>query len=269
MNEFEKEGFITTNPCNINQVIDQQYSHTKQLVLDINQYAQSYQYQQEPNNLNKIQLTGTGLYARTLSTFQGVINLANNGMKHQSDMLLRCLLESVFQLKAIANDPSFVELLIMQSRNHTRNALERLVKMKNRNGQQDELYERARKSRTKARQELRQLRKKTDTSELSILTTARKAGMEDYYDTLYAMGSTAVHSGLLSIEEHLVTDADNVVKELVNEPSHEKYEVTVLSASDLMMNAVFAIDTIFNRSENKEAEELGKRLQLALSHKAE
>ncbi len=93
--------------------------------------------------------------------------------------------------------------------------------------------------------------------------------MEDYYNALYVMGSTAIHSGLLSIEEHLVTDANNVVKKLVNEPFHENYEVTVLSASDLMMNAIFAIDTIYNRTENKEAGELGKRLQLALSHEAE
>lgn len=265
MNEFEKEGYIAKNPCNINQYIDQQYSQTKQLVLEINHYAQSYQYEQHPNNLNHVELLATGLYARAISTFQGVIMLADNGMKHQSSMLLRCLLEAVFQLKALANDPGFIVLLKMQGLNHNRNAMERLVKMKNRNGQQDEVYESARKLRNKTRKELRSNRKTMDTSELSIITTARKAGMEDYYDTLYAFGSSVVHSGIRSIEEHLLTDPENLVKELINEPSHEDYEDTVLSASDLVIHAIFAIDKVYGRDDNKQAFELRERLNSALS----
>jgi hypothetical protein len=265
MNKFELEGFITNNPCNINQCIDQHYSQTKQLVLEINRYAQSYQYELHPNKLNQVELLATGLYARTISTHQGVITLANNGMKHQSLMLLRCTLESVFQLKALANDHSFIELLKMQGLHHNRNGLERLLKMKNRNDQQDSLYERARTLRNKARKELRSHRGTMDTSELSIITTAKKAGMLDYYDALYAMGSSAIHSGIRSIEEHLVIDTDNLVKELINHPSHEDYEATVLAASDLIMNAILAIDQIFERKENEKATKLSSKLDSHLA----
>jgi hypothetical protein len=269
MNEFERDGYIAKDPCNINQYIDQQYSQTKQLVLEINRYAQSYQYEQQPNNLNHVELLATGLFARALSTFQGVLMLANNGMKHQSSMLFRCLLESVFQLKALANDPGFIDLIKMQGLNHSRNAFERLIKMKNRNGQQDELYESVRKLRNRSRKELRSNRKTMDISELSVITTARKAGMEDYYDTLYAMGSSVIHSGIHSIEEHLVTDTENLVKELINEPSHVEYEDTVLSASDLVINAIFAIDKVYGRDNNKQTVELGEKLNSALAQRAD
>ncbi len=268
MTEFEIDGFLTDNPCNINQAIDDHYNQTKALTLEINRYAQSYQYQLHPRQLNDVELLATGLYARALSTFQGVIILANDGMKHQSLMLLRCLLESVFQLKALANDPNFIELIKMQGLNHQRNALEQLVKMKNRNDQQDELYESARKLRNKARKELRSLRKTKDTSELSIIATAKKAGMENYYDTLYAMGSSAIHSGIRSIEEHLVTDTVNLVKELINEPSHEDYEDTVLAAGDLVINSVLALDKIFGREENQQAIKLGEKLNNSLAQRA-
>jgi len=269
MNEFEQEGFVVPNPCNINQFIDHKYSQTKRLALEINRYAQSHQYDLHPCKDSHVELLATGLYSRSLSTFQGVITLANNGMKHQALMLLRCLLESVFQLKALANDPGFINQLKMQGLNHNRNALERLVKMKNRNQQQDDLYESARKLRNKSRKELRSHRKRMDTSELSIITTARKAGMEDYYDTLYAMGSSVIHSGIRSIEEHLITDADNLVKELINHPSHEDYEDTVLAASDLILNAIFAIDTIYGRESNQQAKELGNKLNDALTQRTD
>ncbi|WP_372742202.1 DUF5677 domain-containing protein, partial [Neptunomonas sp.] len=123
--------------------------------------------------------------------------------------------------------------------------------------------------RNKARKELRSNRKTMDTSELSVITTARKAGMEDYYDTLYALGSSVIHSGIRSIEDHLVTDPENLVKELINEPSHEEYEDTVLSASDLVINAIFAIDKIYGRDNNKQAAELGERLNSALAHRTD
>jgi hypothetical protein len=137
--------------------------------------------------------------------------------------------------------------------------------MQNRKGQHDELYEKARKYRNQSKKKLRDLRKQVDTSELSVITTARKAGMEDYYDTLYVMGSLAIHSGLRSIEEHLVTDTGNLVQELINEPSHAEYTDTVLSACELLINAIFALDKVYERNDNKQATELSERLNATVA----
>lgn len=267
MTTFEKEGFLAINPCNINQAIEDQHSQTNLIATEINLYAQNHQYQLQPTQLNQVELLATGLYARSLSTFQGVIVLAKSGMKHQSLMLLRCLLESVFQLKALANEPEFIELLKMQGLRNHRHSLERLVKMKNRNKEHDEDYEEMRRLRSKARKEVGKHRHKEHLSELSIITTAKKAGMENYYDTLYAMGSTVIHSGIRSIEEHLVIDTDNLVKEMINQPSLEDYDDTVLGACDVLINGIFAIDKVFAQKESSKLNNLNLRLNSALTQR--
>lgn len=267
MTVFEKEGFLTDNPCNIKQAIEQQHSQIKQLSLEINRYAQSYQYQLQPNQLAQVELLATGLYARSLATYQGVITLANSGMKHQSHMLVRCLWESVFQLKALANEPEFIELLKMQGLRHRRDAITRLVKMKNRKKENDEFYEEVIKLRKKTRKDVDKNRNKFNSTELSIFTTAKKAGMEDYYDTLYAMGSTVIHSGILSIEEHFVIDTDNLVQELKNEPSLDDYSDTIYAACDVLLNGILALDKIYNRSQNQQVYDFIERLNTVISQR--
>ncbi|MEH6579525.1 MAG: hypothetical protein V7731_20900 [Amphritea sp.] len=146
-------------------------------------------------------------------------------------------METVFQLKALSNEPEFIELLKMQELRHRRDAINRLVKMKNRDNEHDEFYEQALKLRKKARN----------------------------YDTLYAMGSTMIHSGLLSIQEHFVIDTDNLVKELINEPSLEDYDDTIYAACDVLLNGVLAIDKIYSRGENSQVNDYIQRLNTALA----
>jgi hypothetical protein len=244
MSSLEESGFLSFQIHDYVEAIRSRHSESFSVLASINRFAQELQYKLDvkPDNVQSI-VCGT-LYARTLSTYQAAIIVAERGMIPQARMLLRCLLESLFSLVAISKSTELAKKFI--------NADERQrLKMFNKvqSWKADNLREIAKQSTTDVTKEsIEQAIKEKNAKSISVEQMAIKAGLHDWYLTAYAVFSGSVHTSVRDLETHLVLDKDRNIISLTNEPSEEGLDRLLLTAAEAMLHALKAAERQFNVS---------------------
>lgn len=232
---YAKDGFLTESPHYVQQLIRVTYAGWRDLLLRINRLAVANQHSIEINRGSKTELFAALLFARTLSTTQGGIVLLESGLVSQARTLLRCALETLFALAAIAKEPSFVNKLIEG------HAAEQMRIIKNAElWQSPGLREIAGEAWASGR--FRSDNRISSAKPLSTLAVAQKAGLEDLYRTIYMSLSWSVHGAVVDLQRHVV-DGDEM--ELQNEPAIEGQESSWLCAFDILLRATIALASIF------------------------
>jgi|GEM_PF-5649176 len=260
MSNFETIGFLAENPSGIGSEIQQRFGDYLAIAQELNKYSQAKQYELAPKNSDATELLATMLVARTLSTYQSVLLLAEKGMKHQVQIVLRSMYEPVFQIRALANDPRFIEAMTDDDFIRRKRGIQSLIDYFNRNGIQGDEFDRARDKRIELRKELKKRKPKCKEG-LSIRTLAKTAGMMDCYDVAYSFHSSTVHCSLLSLEEDFILDENGIVTALRNEPSSDGIQSVLSSAVELMCIAMIAANQVLKLDSDPKLEEIRYRNQ--------
>ena len=148
-------------------------------------------------------------FQRMLSHYQAALILARRGMIHQVEIILRTLLETLFDLAAFHHHHEFFDVLILGDSN------ERLAFLKALREQQETLD-------TYSDEEIEELEKiiasseDVDRKDFKVFIKADLAGMLNEYRTLYALLGESTHSTVHSLEADLIinptTDAIEGIK---------------------------------------------------------
>lgn len=176
------------------------------------------------------------IYERLLTDYQAFLLLAEHGMYRQCQMLLRCLLEVVFDLAAWHKHPELKAAFTTGEDSDRRQVLHNL------------LIEQATTA-TLTESELKQLSQictSADESDRKALPTAIKAefaGMLHLYRTDYQLLSESVHTDIHSLQDDSVTDRfdDHVIQ--VNTLVSSQYEMNelVLQATEYLLTGLAKI----------------------------
>ncbi len=260
MSDFEKVGFLADNPLNIISEIQKNNIDAYNLVTELNVFSQKFQYSLSAKRNFPNQILATSMYARSLSTFQGVLLLANKGMVHQTQMLLRCLIEIAFRIKALAIKPEFIDRLKIDDNYRDLDTCQGFIDLKNRYSEKDETYDRAKALRIEIRAE-NKLLDPNKLKGLSVKEAAKSAEMLDMYNLNYSTYSSDIHCSLKSLYKHFRLDENKMIASIINEPTSDDYDKTIYYSIYIFCIVIDSVCKIFKR----EPEEITKRMQDKIS----
>jgi hypothetical protein len=160
--------------------------------------------------------------------------LSTTGMRVQAETQLRCSLEPLFRLRALKSNPDFIKTIDLAERKDTLKKGNSFIEFLNRKKPKNKPLIKKLKLQCKTQKEeltfkLKGIRpdlfEKYDDKEaldkfsLPVFEVADMAGLTDWYDLMYRLGSASIHSDAKSIEDgHFVLDESGEIEALKNEP---------------------------------------------------
>lgn len=152
---------------------------------------------------NEIKIAITALMTRVVETYQGVILMLERGMTSQARMLVRSQLEALFTMAAIAKNSHLYDSYVAQHYVSTISALKaaRRWKQKSLKGRltKEKIDELISKNEDKL--------KSAKANPLKPYMWAEKAGLSDFYNVFYVENSSAVHSNMWALDDHVSVDS--------------------------------------------------------------
>lgn len=196
------------------------------------------------------------MYERLLTDYQAFLLLADQAMYRQCEILLRCLLEVVFDLAAWQKNPDLKIAYTTGEDSDRRQVLNRL------------LIEQATTSSLTENELLRlsNIIKSADESDRKALPTAVKAefaGMLHLYRTDYQLLSESVHTDIHSILDDSVTDNfdEHVISVNTLVSSQSEMNELVLQAAEYVLNGFIFILKLQRLEVTPQLQSLQQQLQ--------
>jgi Family of unknown function (DUF5677) len=153
-----------------------------------------------PDSDNQV-WTATLLLLRGISSFQGTVVLAERGMTGEARTLVRSCFETLFYLGAVLVDPEFVEALVRDDAERRSKIAKSLLRLPDGSGLEQEHT-------TKLERFLNDLeRSGTEPEGVKIFAAAKKASLQDIYETYYrGLSNDAAHPSITALNRHLKAD---------------------------------------------------------------
>jgi hypothetical protein len=257
MSNFERHGFLSEDDLGVIATIEKLYPNHIRLCKDLNQELQTLQYDLKINNANHVELLSGSLYAHFLSTSQASLITLLRGMKVQTRMLIRCMLEPLFPLAAVSENRDIAKKFIQSSA-----FLERRKKVNAHIAYQQKIDADPSKLEDihELKKELNNYIEEENVKPFSIYDCAEAAGLLSWYETLYRYTSDDTHSSVMSLQELLISDDDGVVKQLKNEPEVEGIDELLITISLCQAKALESISSIFSLDNKNALEEASERI---------
>lgn len=231
------DGFLAESLHRVRSHVREKYAAWRDLLLRVNRLAVANQHAIVIHTDSNVERYSAVLFARTITTTQASTLLLEMGLVSQARVLLRSAVETLFALAAIAKDANTVGKLVEG------HAAEQKRAAKNAQLWQDgELKKIADAEAASGR-----LQSNLDSSAtaLSTFDLAQKAGLEDWYRTVYMVFSWSVHGAAVDLDRHVVVGEDGNVAEFRNEPEVDDQESSWMCAIEVLLKAVAALATIF------------------------
>jgi hypothetical protein len=238
------------------QEFKSKYKPYVEICLDLNSFSQALLYKLEINNKNLAEILVASLFSRVLSTYQATLLVAQRGMKQQAKILIRCMLEPLFPLVAISKDPTFADVLVRAEKFERRRAINKWIRYKERSDMhcKDLAAMKFLSDQLKAEIECEGLRK------ITAFDCAAKAGLDDWYNTVYALTSSTLHASVRSLEEALQLDSErSTILSFVHEPDTQRCEDLLVTIAEGLMHALVAASAVFKIPEPELVDKCRKR----------
>jgi hypothetical protein len=256
---FLNDGFLSADMGSTITSHRSQYQRSFDLAGRLNIVCQRIMLSAPVSTENQRELTAILLFARALSSFQGAVLMAEQGMPIEARTLARSCLESAFFLGAVANNPNFLPKLggadAAYERNKVRwmreasvsDAIESLTPEHRR--KLEEHFDKV--DRLIAEREAAQDR----IAHLKIEAAAREGQMFGIYESLYRdLSHRAAHPTLKSLTQHAQMDAQGNVVGLRFGPDTRETGETIYCAMSALLAATAAMRTVFQCSESDKLE---------------
>lgn len=203
---FNDIGFLSDESTSNHIAQEMTSSQYIKLCKNLNELAQSVLNKAVVRPHDRKEVYVSLYFQRMLSHYQAGIIMAERGMLHQVEIMLRCMLETLFDLVAFHQNEELFEALIIGDHAQRLKLLERIKERQN-------------KSTTYTHEEMEDLDKiiasaeDVDRDDFKVYMKADMAGMLNDYRTTYALLSETVHSTVHSIETDLIfhEDVDEII----------------------------------------------------------
>lgn len=256
MTAFEEEGFLSDDFDFFQNELEDACGEPLSICFDLSRHAQQFQYSLRIHGEYLPEVISAALFTRVLSTFQASLLLAQRGMISQVEMLIRCTLEAVFPLVAVSKDPEFANAYVLAEEHQRLKAINRVARCRERLGENTEL-DRLADLATEVGKDIRDGK----IQGLSTYDCANKAGMADYYDTLYCHTSMTLHASPRSLEDALDLDPDRLsVTAVKNRPDASRLGPCLVTLGDCLAKSISAMSSIFDVGEPSRIIDLSAKL---------
>jgi len=224
--EKMRNDFLKTNADIINEFND--------LNKDLNKILYNIRYTEEFEKDNIL----LGLFCNTIETFNSIVILSNYGLSSNSQVLLRSLIESVFNYCAIIRDESHFDFFIERGNAETRR-LARLIENNPNTFKNGELKDQIGK--LKLDSDL--FNKKYDFK--SIEDISKSAKLHDLYLYTYNILCLETHSNVKSIvRNHIDYKEENVTLNML--PEYENHKFLVVTTMYVLVQFLVGTQEYFD-----------------------
>jgi len=261
MSPIEQHGFLGESMKEWINEIRSKYSDFFELAIDMNEMCQKVMFDLDVHNRNSQEIIIASLYIRCLSTFQGLVLLAERGMMAQARILARSLMEALFTLCALSKKSQLFDVFIKEDK---RNRLTYLRKYREFHGgklpenvSQEEIEELEKELETEIKENGIQKRRTEQ--------WADDAGMKSWYLTAYPVLSDSVHTKVRDLEEHLWIDEKGEVSELLWGPDNRGIDKIIMTGIEAMHYALGSTLIFFRLQRDGEMKELRSRFEKLIS----
>lgn len=252
---FEKQGFLSEQVSDLTKEIDENYPGLWLLACQVNEFSNTFQYTLVIHMGVFPELMGAPLYSRVLANYQALLILSKRGMHDQAYIVLRVLVESLFFLAAISKEPEFAIEYVKYEEHQRKSTLSKLKRYKETQDKSDPEIE-------KASRKIHEIEMEIIDGNIRKYPTeqvAFKAGLHDWYDTVYAFTSSYVHTSARSLESHIILKEEGTeITELKNEPIIDGIDFPLSAGVEAMLVAISSICKIFCINEPDELAKFGE-----------
>ncbi len=257
MGKIEQNGFLSEE---IQQWVEkhrQDNSEWFSLCEEINKFSHKVMLSTEVHENVLIELIAATLLVRAMSNFQGMLILAEKGMKHETEVLLRSLVERTFAMVAIDKNGQVCKVLVYNDlfrRKRLLNATHRNLLIGNISDDNQNVEAEIDKNIEEINEEIRE----RVIQEYNIKDSACDAGMTEVYDTEYKLLSGSLHVNVRDMERHLKIDESKNVKKILWGPDTEGIDFILFSGAEHMLLILTAVAHIFSLDYDNEWESILK-----------
>lgn len=182
------------------------------------------------------------LFRRLLSAYQAVIILAERGMHTEGLIQRRGMLEALFALGAMWQQPTTVQDYVRNDLHRRRDIYKNLLKV----SAEMRKTVSASISETELHRRAEELTKETKgVTYLSVEVFSQRAKLHDLYLTDYCILSEASHHVARDLERHVIVDAENDIEELIWGFDTEPPFKLLFPATDQMLMGIHVVDKLF------------------------
>jgi hypothetical protein len=241
MSSFSEEGFLSDEGAAVVQIIRGNYRQWLAVIRAINNTAVELQYTLAVHEQSAREISGAALFVRTIIHVQAAVLLLERGLEAPAKVMVRCAMESLFNLGACANDAGKALAFLDADEAGKKRVAKYLLQV-----QDPQLKEIV--SQTSVQEHLAHLEhtvENLNARELRTRDMARAADLENLYLTAYARLSEAVHSSARDLEQHFEVDEDGHILALTNEPVIKELGKIFLMLGEVLIAAIRAVAKIF------------------------
>lgn len=212
------------------------------LAEDVAQFCGELLERIEPNTDDGQQVLSAVLFARTLTTFEAVLLVVERGMHTEGMVLRRAMLEALFVLGAIWQQPLLVSTYVQNDQHRRRDVYVNLRKTSSDYRKtagawiSDEELDRNIRELAQATKGIRYL---------SVEQFSQAAKLHDLYLTDYSLLSEAAHHVARDLERHVVVGVDDKIQSFIWGPGAESPFKLLFPATDQMLMAAHVVARIF------------------------
>ncbi len=199
MTTLESDGFLSEEAEKGHKQIIEAYKDAFSLGRQTNQDAMKALQAMHVDWNDKSGVIVAALSIRIVETYQAILLLLQMGMVAQTRMLVRTGLDALFSMTAIVKDPKLVQSYVAQHYASTIRALKAAKRWK-----QETLL--GRLSTEKIDELISQNEAELNATKAKKLNTwqwAEKAELGDFYNVFYVENSSAVHSDMWALNDHI------------------------------------------------------------------
>src|SRR3989338_2826594 len=188
---FDIHGYLSEQAKEFEDLIYSRHKIIFDHAYELNAIAQRVKHSFTANNQDGQQTVSVSVYTKIMNSFQAVLILARKGLRADSEILVRVMLEALFILKLLCTDEAFHREYINRDSLIRRKLINAAKKNDN------EIFEATRKLATEDfMEELEAEIQKSGVKEETVEALARRAGMYDLYDSVYRLASEPCHVGI-------------------------------------------------------------------------
>ena len=208
----------------------------------VNEFAQNVKVNFKINKKNAQEVYAVCCFIKILNGFQASIILLRYGLTIESNLILRCLLETFIVLKNIGEKKGFVKDYIESDKRN------RLKFMNVFNNNDNESFQDIKKYATKKRRgELKNEIEREKIEKLNWEELAKKVGLKDYYDTVYRFTSAiSVHPTPRAIEQYLITDEKQNIISFYLGPREKEIPIVLITEAKILLYTLELMLKLFN-----------------------
>ena len=199
MTTIEIDGFLSNEAEEGRNLVLNSYQEAFSLAKDLNRHAMRLFREYSLCMNNEVKIAIAVLMTRIVETYQGLIIMLERGMTSQARMLVRSQLEALFQMAAMVKNPNLYDSYAAKHYRSTISALKSAKRWKQKSLQ-------GRLSKEQIDELILDNEKKLDeikAASLNIYQWSEKAGLSDCYNVFYVENSSAIHSDMWSLDDHV------------------------------------------------------------------